>query len=101
MKPLALLMWLGIVTTAAAQTEHEEMIFRGVGAVTCAEFARQYSVRPDFAELMFLTWAEGYMSARNGLLFTDRKDSLLTCAYIAISTRSAILWMRSMIYRSN
>ena len=41
MKPLALLMWLGIVTTAAAQTEHEEMIFRGVGAVTCGEFARR------------------------------------------------------------
>ena len=74
MKPLALLMWLGIVTTAAAQTEHEEMIFRGVGAVTCGEFARQYSIRPDFAELMFLTWAEGYMSARNDLLFTDRKE---------------------------
>ncbi|MFZ0114463.1 MAG: hypothetical protein WAL15_08915, partial [Xanthobacteraceae bacterium] len=78
MKPLALLMWLGIVTTAAAQTEHEEMIFRGVGAVTCAEFARQYSVRPDFAELMFLTWAEGYMSARNDLLFTDRKDLIVS-----------------------
>ena len=49
MKRAALLMWLGIVTTAAAQTEHEEMIFRGVGAVTCGEFARQYSIRPDFA----------------------------------------------------
>jgi hypothetical protein len=68
MKALALSMCLGIVTTAAAQTGHDQSIHYGAGVKTCAGFAQLYREHPDWTESLFFAWAQGFLSGRNDLL---------------------------------
>jgi hypothetical protein len=37
----------------------------GVGSVSCAEFAKMYQGNPENAELVFFSWAQGFMSGLN------------------------------------
>ena len=37
----------------------------GVGVTSCAEFARLYQGSPEYTELVFLSWGQGYMSGLN------------------------------------
>jgi len=39
----------------------------GVGMSSCAEFARDYKRNPDTYMAMYLSWAQGFMSAINFL----------------------------------
>jgi len=43
----------------------EEMIFRGVGAISCGELAENYRRDPSNVENMMLVWAQGFMSGAN------------------------------------
>ena len=38
---------------------------QGVGATSCAEFARMYRNSPEYTELVFFSWGQGYMSGLN------------------------------------
>ncbi|WP_445215759.1 hypothetical protein ACKWRH_25420 [Bradyrhizobium sp. Pa8] len=45
---------------------------QGPGATSCAEFAKMYQADPSI-EMIFFTWAQGYMSAINmSVLASDR-----------------------------
>jgi hypothetical protein len=37
----------------------------GVGVTSCAEFARMYRNSPEYTELVFFSWGQGYMSGLN------------------------------------
>jgi hypothetical protein len=37
----------------------------GVGSLSCAEFAKMYQGAPENAELVFFSWAQGFMSGLN------------------------------------
>jgi hypothetical protein len=37
----------------------------GVGVTSCAEFARLYQGSPEYTELTFFSWGQGYMSGLN------------------------------------
>ncbi len=48
-----------LTTTCFAYPMH------GVGVTSCAEFARLYQGSPEYTELVFLSWGQGYMSGLN------------------------------------
>lgn len=43
----------------------EEMLVSGVGAATCAQFAKLYQGDPKNTGLIFLSWAQGFLSGWN------------------------------------
>jgi hypothetical protein len=45
---------------------------QGPGAMSCAEFAKMYQADPR-TEMMFYTWAQGYMSAINLAVIASHK----------------------------
>jgi hypothetical protein len=49
--------------TAAAEVP----VVAGAGINSCAEFAEFYRRKPETAETAYFGWAQGYMSATNGL----------------------------------
>ena len=48
-----------LTTTCFAYPMH------GVGVTSCAEFARLYQGSPEYTELVFFSWGQGYMSGLN------------------------------------
>jgi hypothetical protein len=52
-----------ILLLATFQPADAQSVGRGVGTATCAEFARFY--RDDPTELVFVTWAQGFMTGWN------------------------------------
>ena len=48
--------------TSASATD---VMGRGAGAHTCAEFAQDYARNPDTVEVLYFSWAQGYMTATN------------------------------------
>jgi hypothetical protein len=47
----------------------------GVGSASCAEFARMYQGDPDNAELIFFSWAQGFMSGLNMAAMASQKPT--------------------------
>ena len=58
---LAVLFGLSQAQTA----ESKEMVARGLGTTTCAEFANLYRADPKGTEIAFASWAQGFMSGWN------------------------------------
>src|SRR5438552_1436989 len=56
---------LAIMLCADAPAAAEDRIARGVGTTTCGEFAKEYAKSPEMAELMYFTWAQGFMTSQN------------------------------------
>jgi hypothetical protein len=48
---------------------------QGVGSVSCAEFAKMYQGDPDNAELVFFSWAQGFMSGLNMAAMAGEKTT--------------------------
>jgi hypothetical protein len=48
----------------------EGSISRGVGAMTCGEFAKTYSKDPGLTEELAYAWAQGFMTATNVAVVT-------------------------------
>ncbi|MGQ0742177.1 MAG: hypothetical protein ACT4OG_07785 [Alphaproteobacteria bacterium] len=45
--------------------------FQGVGISTCAQFAQLYRDDPENIELIYFSWAQGFMSGMNGVLLRN------------------------------
>jgi hypothetical protein len=73
---------------------------QGVGVTSCAEFARLYQGSPEYTELMFFSWGQGYMSGLNisamgqGFLARDLAGDLAQQIFgvIAQTILSKITW---------
>ncbi|MGY0574038.1 hypothetical protein ACTGJ9_025660 [Bradyrhizobium sp. RDM12] len=48
---------------------------QGLGATSCAEFAKMYQSDPKNMELYFFTWAQGYMSGLNMGLLANKQEA--------------------------
>ncbi|MGB8630218.1 MAG: hypothetical protein WCD69_12635 [Xanthobacteraceae bacterium] len=51
-----------------AHAADQQWTFMGVGTETCAQFAREYMKNPEQTDLVFFSWAQGYMSAINDFI---------------------------------
>jgi hypothetical protein len=58
-----------------------------VGSVNCAEFAKMY--HPDNAELVFFSWAQGFMSGLNMAAMASQKQTR-DLAGIAVDQKRAL-----------
>jgi hypothetical protein len=61
----------------------------GVGSVSCAEFAKMYQGDPDNAELVFFSWAQGFMSGLNMAAMASQKQTR-DLAGIAVDQKRAL-----------
>ena len=67
---LALAIIGALCTTALSE---EPIVIRGVGAKSCAVFAANYKLTPKLAEMVYDSWAQGFMSGMNISLFFEYK----------------------------
>jgi hypothetical protein len=61
---IVVLLSLAMRDTASAATPDAA----GLGLVSCAVFAKEYGNSPDYAETMWFSWLQGYMSGMNAVL---------------------------------
>lgn len=59
---LLAVMWTA--TESFAQQKKDYAVW-GLGSISCAEFGKMYGGDPDYAEKMYFSWAQGFMSALN------------------------------------
>src|SRR5258706_10259658 len=67
----AMLAWVLLTQTAALA--EGEMSLRGVGTLTCAQFANMYAGDPQHMGMLFFSWAQGYWSAQNSNNLNQRQ----------------------------
>jgi hypothetical protein len=59
---------------ALAESAVADSVARGLGADTCAHFAEYYRADPEFADMAYITWAQGFMSGWNYATMMDSKN---------------------------
>jgi hypothetical protein len=57
-----------LVLTNAADAASPVPDTAGVGLATCAVFGKEYRANPDYAEAIWFSWLQGYMSGLNAVL---------------------------------
>lgn len=53
------------VVLGAHVAQANEMVARGIGTASCAQYAEIYRSDPKFAQLVYELWAQGFMSGWN------------------------------------
>jgi len=64
---------VALLALTCGQTALADAVVRGVGTQSCAEFAKAYKGDPKYAELVYLSWAQGLMSGLNIQLSFENK----------------------------
>jgi hypothetical protein len=62
-KRAALLVIVGALSSTPLSAE--DITLMGVGTMSCGEFRKSYKQDPKLAEVVYLEWARGFMSALN------------------------------------
>ena len=55
----------GICIAAITSAHAEYAAFNGIGVTSCAEFAQHFKLTPKAANLVYFSWAQGFMSGYN------------------------------------
>ena len=58
-------LFLSLLLVSSPSLAREEAAWAGVGTTSCANFASQFRKDPQLAEVIFMTWAQGFMSGLN------------------------------------
>jgi len=64
---------VAIALMPTATRAEEEAAITGLGAYSCAQFVADYKKNPQMAELLWGTWAQGFMAAMNVQFALERK----------------------------
>jgi hypothetical protein len=59
--------------STSALSGDSETVMRGVGARTCGEFGADYKRNPSAADLIYMSWAYGFLSSQNITNVLERK----------------------------
>jgi hypothetical protein len=89
MRAFLVLLFVLAFRQASAETP---IAVTGFGSVTCAHFAEDYRKNPDTAELLYYSWAQGYMSGQNVVLAEAKKSARNLGAF---STKSQKAMLRT------
>ena len=63
-----------LVLVASSGAKAQQYNRMGAGTKSCAVFARTYKDKPKTAEMIYFSWAQGYMSGINAAAGTNNKD---------------------------
>lgn len=66
---------LSLCGTLSFPTGGQAYPVQGLGATSCAEFAKMYQSDPKNMELMFFTWAQGFLSGINMGLLANKQEA--------------------------
>src|SRR5690606_12429635 len=58
-----------LATTPPAGSAEQTAATMGLGVTTCGEFAKAYQINPADAEFVYFSWAQGYMSGLNTVVY--------------------------------
>jgi hypothetical protein len=72
---LRLAFWGGLSVIGSFDAAAQQFLAMGAGTKSCAIFARTYKDKPKSAEMIYFSWAQGYMSGLNRTAGADNKDS--------------------------
>ncbi len=62
MRKLAIALGMAVIALPFSSSAYP---IQGMGASSCAKFAKMYQGDPENMEIMFFTWAQGFMSGLN------------------------------------
>jgi hypothetical protein len=65
---------LGLMPLSSPVTAAEQYQSMGAGTRSCAVFARTYKEKPKSADMIYFSWAQGYMSGVNRTAGANNKD---------------------------
>ena len=65
---------LGLVVLTSLSMAAEQFQSMGAGTKSCAVFARTYKDKPKTADMIYFSWAQGYMSGVNLAAGINNKD---------------------------
>ena len=65
---------LGFLALSSPVTAAEQYQSMGAGTRSCAVFARTYKDKPNTADMIYFSWAQGYMSGVNLAAGINNKD---------------------------
>ena len=65
---------LGFMALSSPVTAAEQYQSMGAGTKSCAVFARTYKDKPKTADMIYFSWAQGYMSGVNLAAGINNKD---------------------------
>ena len=65
---------LGFMALSSPVTAAEQYQSMGAGTRSCAVFARTYKDKPKSADMIYFSWAQGYMSGVNIAAGINNKD---------------------------
>jgi hypothetical protein len=65
---------LGLMALSSPVTAAEQYQSMGAGTRSCAVFARTYKDKPKTADMIYFSWAQGYMSGVNLAAGINNKD---------------------------
>src|SRR4026208_1573045 len=65
---------LGFMALSSPVTAAEQYQSMGAGTKSCAVFARTYKDKPKTAEMIYFSWAQGYMSGVNVAAGINNRD---------------------------
>ena len=64
------------VCLASTAASAEQYMTSGVGTGTCGDFAESYRYDPNFAESIYVAWAQGFLTATNMARRSAGNDAL-------------------------
>ena len=65
---------VGLAALSSSLPAAQEYRSMGAGTKSCAVFARTYKDKPKTAEMIYFSWAQGYMSGTNRAAGQNSKD---------------------------
>ena len=81
---------LGFMALSSPVTVAEQYQSMGAGTKSCAVFARTYKDKPKTADMIYFSWAQGYMSGVNlaaGINNKDYRPANLNAMAVAVQQR--------------
>jgi hypothetical protein len=72
---LRLALWGALSVLISSNATAQQYLRMGAGTKSCAVFARAYKEKPKSADMIYFSWAQGYMSGVNQAAKGDSKDS--------------------------
>ena len=71
---IGLALCLGLIALTSPATAARQYQSMGAGTRSCAVFARTYKEKPKSADMIYFSWAQGYMSGVNIAAGINNKD---------------------------
>jgi hypothetical protein len=89
MRPLCILFLLALAATPAS-AQRDLAGSMGVGTTSCAQFGQAYTESPEIWEMIYFSWAQGYMAGLN-MMFVNQGGTGIDLAAIDVDQQQHLI----------